>query len=145
MADALANPTFSRQVSLTPLQRKTILEIRPMEGKLGPNEKQVFKMKVTPGIPDRISEKFHVQVAHFEPEEIFIVGEGIYPCVAFNIPHVYDLEDTYEAFLEQAHSRLVARGPVKGGPVPLPAMKTARTVTAQVFLFSLSEHENPLL
>jgi hydrocephalus-inducing protein len=122
---------FPFKVSTEPLQRKSVLDIRPMEGRLGPGEKVTFKMKITPGIPDRIVEKFHIQVAHFEPEEVSIVGEGIYPTVQLNVPHVFDLEGCYEGFLEQARSRLVQRGPVKGAPSALPAPpKTGRPATS---------------
>jgi len=122
---------FPFKVSTEHLQRKSVLDIRPTEGRLGPGEKVTFKMKITPGIPDRIVEKFQIQVAHFEPEEVSIVGEGIYPTVQLNVPHVFDFDGEYEGFLDQARSRLVQRGPIKGGPAALPPPpKTGRPSTS---------------
>lgn len=29
-----------------------------------------------------------IQVAHFEPDTIVLTGEGIFPCITFNVPRV---------------------------------------------------------
>jgi hydrocephalus-inducing protein len=55
---------FNFTVNLVPLKRKSVLQIWPLEGYLGPNEKAVFKMCITPGIPDKIYEKFYIQVLY---------------------------------------------------------------------------------
>jgi len=39
-------------------------------------------------------------VAHFEPEEVVVTAEGIYPRIAINLPR--DEDDAFKGFVKQA-------------------------------------------
>eukprot|EP00854_Cymbomonas_tetramitiformis_P000766 gene766-1240_t len=100
---------FNFKVNLSTLKRRSVCDVSPLSGTLGPNEKQNFKLKVVPGIPDKISEKFLVEVAHFEPAEVELVGEGVYPCILLSLPRLIDEE--YAAFMQEARCLLIENGP----------------------------------
>ena len=39
-------------------------------------------------------------MAHFEPEEVVVTAEGIYPRIAINLPR--DEDDAFKGFVKQA-------------------------------------------
>eukprot|EP00232_Nephroselmis_pyriformis_P008175 CAMPEP_0182895474 /NCGR_PEP_ID=MMETSP0034_2-20130328/25702_1 /TAXON_ID=156128 /ORGANISM="Nephroselmis pyriformis, Strain CCMP717" /LENGTH=2117 /DNA_ID=CAMNT_0025029307 /DNA_START=132 /DNA_END=6482 /DNA_ORIENTATION=- len=111
---------FDYRVNLGTLSRKGVVTVAPMSGRLEPLAREFLRVRVTPGIPDRVVEKFLVEVAHFEPEEITVLGEGVYPTIAISLPR--EPREDFPAFLESAKTALTSGGPriplapPKGGP-----------------------------
>jgi len=54
-----------------------MIDVYPQTGRIGAGEQQQIKVKLSPGIPDVISEIFYVEVAHFQAEEFKISSQGI--------------------------------------------------------------------
>ena len=55
-----------------------------------------------------------VQVAHFEPDTITLIGEGVFPRISFNLPRDVTHED-YSRLRKRALEKLTpAEGPVEG-------------------------------
>ena len=85
------------------------VDVSPKKGLLEPGERQVFRVRVMPGLPDIVRERLYLEIAHFEAEELCIVGEGVYPNVVLSLPRLKD-EDYYDYF-EKAKQSLEVRGP----------------------------------
>ena len=47
-------------------------------------------VKFLPGVPDRFERTFKILVAHFEPEDITIFCEGIFPRITLDLPRYDD-------------------------------------------------------
>ena len=52
----------------------------------------VLTVKFLPGVPDKFQRSFKIQVAHFEPEDISIFCEGIFPRITLDLPRYDDPE-----------------------------------------------------
>lgn len=57
-------------MNLSSIVRKGLIEVFPLSGKIMGGSKEKFTVKICPGMPARILEKFTVQIAYFEPEII---------------------------------------------------------------------------
>ena len=53
-------------------------------------------MKYLPGIPEKFQKNFKIQVAHFEPDEVTLYGEGVFPRISLDLPRAQDVEGQYE-------------------------------------------------
>ena len=75
-----------------------------MKGRVAPDAKQKLTVRLLPGLPQKIHETVLLQLAHFEPEELVVMAEGIYPRVELNLPR----EETadYVACLQQVYISL---------------------------------------
>ena len=100
---------FEYHIDLGTLSRYGIVEAFPMSGFLQHNQKEVLKLKINAGIPDRIEEYFRLCVAHFEPEKISVQIDGIYPYGVLNIPRLES--DAFVSTLEQCRASLTKTGP----------------------------------
>ena len=63
-----------------------VVEVQPSSGKVFANDKQRVLVRFKPGIPETLCVKLKVEVAHFEPVEFPIYGEGIYARVGVSLP-----------------------------------------------------------
>ncbi|DAZ93738.1 TPA: hypothetical protein N0F65_007364 [Lagenidium giganteum] len=68
------------------VSRGRSIEIVPMTGKIGPNDKQRIVVRLRPGIPENFEETLIIEVAHFQPMEFKLYGSGIFASVAMNLP-----------------------------------------------------------
>ena len=73
-------------VDLSRMKRPGVLSVSPLSGTLDAGQRETLMVKVRPGIPDRMEEHIYVEVAHFEPERITVMVEGIYPCCHLTLP-----------------------------------------------------------
>lgn len=55
----------------------------------------VLAVKFLPGIPDKFQKTFKIQVAHFEPEDITVFCEGIFPRITLDLPRYDDPEGNF--------------------------------------------------
>ncbi|NXY09427.1 HYDIN protein, partial [Pteruthius melanotis] len=58
----------------------------PTTGSIAPGEEQVLKVYYLPGRPRVFCRTFQVQVAHLEPSEILLKGEGTFPRITTDLP-----------------------------------------------------------
>ena len=100
--------TFPFKVNVKEMERD-VLQVFPSEGSLASGESMTFTLAFSPGIPEKIFETFTVDVAHFEPIEIAIRGEGVFQMIALSLPR--DVDDEAEKFIEEATERLRELGP----------------------------------
>ena len=106
--------TFPFEVLTSSLTRPYILDISPTRGKLAAGEKVTLKMHITAGIPEKIAEFITLEVAHFEPIRIEIVGEGVYPAVALSLPR--DVDDAFTPYVQEARALLLSSTQAPSAP-----------------------------
>ncbi|NXJ99580.1 HYDIN protein, partial [Corythaixoides concolor] len=58
----------------------------PSTGSVGPGTEQVLKVHYLPGVPGVFCKTFQIQVAHLEPQEISLKGEGRSPRTHLDLP-----------------------------------------------------------
>lgn len=73
-------------------------------------------MQVTPGMPDRIKETLSIRVAHFQPQVVTLLGEGVYPSLSLTLPRVRSPE--YQQALAEAQESLQQAAAAKAEVVP---------------------------
>ena len=47
---------------------------------------QVLKVYYLPGVPEIFQRSFQIQIAHLDPENITLSGEGIFPRICLDLP-----------------------------------------------------------
>ncbi|KAM8955232.1 hydrocephalus-inducing protein homolog [Lycaon pictus] len=80
--------------------------ILPLSGFISSNEEQVLKVYYLPGVPEIFQRSFQIQIAHLDPENITLHGEGIFPRICLDLPRKLQGNEKYEAFLNQARKNL---------------------------------------
>lgn len=70
---------------------------------------QTLTVRYIPGVPEKFTKSFLIQVAHFEPDTVHITGEGVFPRISLDLPRA--LEGPHSDLLKQAAENL-------GGPEP---------------------------
>ena len=78
-----------------------------MQGFIEANSQQVLTIKYLPGIPEKFEKNFRIQVAHFEPDEVTLYGEGVFPRVSLDLPRAPDGEGEYERLVSRAHEQIL--------------------------------------
>ena len=97
--------TFSADKSH--LSRKNVVEILPANGTVQAGDKQRIIIRVLPGLPEKLTETFHLQIAHFPPEKVEVMVEGIYPRITLNLPRD-KTADNFESFYMRAKEKIDA-------------------------------------
>ena len=87
------------------VSRPDILSIHPPAGKVFAGDSQRIVVRFRPGLPTKISEKVIIEVAHFEPVEFPIYGEGTFATVDVAMPR-YEEEDAWAELLQEAEQSL---------------------------------------
>lgn len=106
------------KLDLSGVNKASHLHVGPVKGHVAAGERQRFLVRFVPPVPDKFVERFTVEVAHFEPHEFVIYGEGIYPSVYLSLPRVKS--DRYESLKEEARRKLERAGPPRS-IMPSPA------------------------
>nr|XP_004659621.2 hydrocephalus-inducing protein homolog [Jaculus jaculus] len=76
--------------------------ILPQSGFISSDKGQVLKVYYLPGIPEIFQRSFQIQIAHLDPENITLNGEGIFPRICLDLPRDLRGNEKYEVFLDQA-------------------------------------------
>ena len=106
---------FSFRVNLDTLSRGSVVaDCSSLGGTIAAGGREILKLKVTPGIPDKIDEIIAVEVAHFEPVNVHVKINGLHPSILLSLPRVYD--EFYRTAVEQASIILAELGPRKPPP-----------------------------
>ncbi|XP_042636791.1 hydrocephalus-inducing protein homolog [Orycteropus afer afer] len=80
--------------------------IVPLSGFIASHEEQVLKVCYFPGVPEVFNRSFQIQIAHLDPENITLSGEGIFPRICLDLPRNLKGNEKYETFLNQAKKNL---------------------------------------
>ncbi|XP_032469168.1 hydrocephalus-inducing protein homolog [Phocoena sinus] len=80
--------------------------IQPLSGFIGSHKEQVLKVYYLPGVPEIFQRSFQIQIAHLDPENITLSGEGIFPQICVDLPRNLKGCEKYELFLNQARKNL---------------------------------------
>ncbi|XP_073911808.1 hydrocephalus-inducing protein homolog [Castor canadensis] len=80
--------------------------ILPLSGFISSCEAQVLKVYYLPGIPEVFQRSFQIQIAHLDPENITLSGEGIFPRICLDLPRSLRGNEKYETFLDQAKKNI---------------------------------------
>lgn len=76
----------------------------------------LMRIQVTPGMPDRIEETLSIRVAHFQPQVVTLLGEGVYPSLSLTLPRVRSPE--YQQALVEAQESIQRAAAAKAEVVP---------------------------
>ena len=96
-------------VNLSRLTRPTVAVVEPMSGVVKGGERAAVTVRVRPGAPEALGEVIEFEMAHFEPIEVFLRGEGTYHALGLSLPRVED-GDTAD-LLARAEAKLRRDGP----------------------------------
>ncbi|KAB0347974.1 hypothetical protein FD754_012831 [Muntiacus muntjak] len=80
--------------------------IQPLSGFISSHKEQVLKVYYLPGVPEIFQRNFQIQIAHLDPENITLSGEGIFPRISLDLPRNLKGSEKYEIFLNQARKNL---------------------------------------
>ncbi|XP_006878929.1 PREDICTED: hydrocephalus-inducing protein homolog [Elephantulus edwardii] len=80
--------------------------ILPLSGFISSHEEQLLKVYYLPGVPGVFHRQFQIQVAHLDPDDITLTGEGIFPRICLDLPRNLKGNEKYENFLNQAKKNL---------------------------------------
>nr|XP_051703218.1 hydrocephalus-inducing protein homolog isoform X2 [Oryctolagus cuniculus] len=80
--------------------------IQPSSGFISSHNEQVLKISYLPGVPEVFQRNFQIQIAHLDPENITISGEGIFPRISLDLPRNLRGTEKYEIFLNQARKNV---------------------------------------
>ncbi|KAM7059176.1 hydrocephalus-inducing protein homolog [Molossus nigricans] len=80
--------------------------ILPLSGFISSLKEQVLKVYYLPGVPEVFQRSFQIQIAHLDPENITLSGEGIFPRICLDLPRNLQGNEKYETFLNQARKNL---------------------------------------
>ncbi|KAI1235520.1 Hydrocephalus-inducing protein, partial [Lamprotornis superbus] len=74
--------------------------VLPTTGSIAPGKEQVLKVYYLPGKPGVFCRTFQVQVAHLEPAEIHLKGEGTFPRITMDLPCMLKGNEKYKKILK---------------------------------------------
>ena len=64
-------------------------------------------IRFLPGIPDVFHKTFPIQVAHFEPDNITVNGEGVFPRISLDLPRL--VTEEYENLWKTARENVSSK------------------------------------
>ncbi|KAI4571668.1 hypothetical protein MJG53_013774 [Ovis ammon polii x Ovis aries] len=77
-----------------------------LQGFISSHKEQVLKVYYLPGVPEIFQRSFQIQIAHLDPENITLSGEGIFPRICLDLPRNLKGCEKYKIFLNQARKNL---------------------------------------
>ncbi|XP_043935458.1 hydrocephalus-inducing protein homolog [Protopterus annectens] len=78
----------------------------PPSGFIKAHEQYTLKVFYLPGVPEAFHKTFEIQVSHFEPDIISLMGEGIFPRITLDLPRNIKGNENYLGFLKRAKETL---------------------------------------
>lgn len=85
------------------------LIIEPNSHRITAGGSQKLTVRFTPDVPGVFQSDFYISIAHFEPERIRIVGEGLFPNIRFRDVRRPKLEEFLSLLNNTAASRIINR------------------------------------
>lgn len=100
---------FNYSIRTDLVTREGVVSVSPTSGRVFAGDKQRITVKFQPGIPERITERLVIEVAHFEPCEFPIHGQGIYAAMCVSLPREVEDAEDWDLALVAARHRLMER------------------------------------
>ncbi|XP_069510876.1 hydrocephalus-inducing protein homolog [Ambystoma mexicanum] len=98
----ILNPILATEVNPPP----GIPLIVPSSGFIASGGEMLLKVYYFPGMPEVFQRTFQVQVAHLEPENITVKGEGIFSRICLDLPRDVQGQEKYQSLLKVAKENL---------------------------------------
>ena len=76
------------------------------QGFIEADSQQTLTIKFLPGIPEKFHKSFQIQVAHFEPDTVNLLGEGVFPRISLDLPRSMEQEGQYEELVKEVREKL---------------------------------------
>ncbi len=86
---------------LNPPQQYAKLSIEPESGLCSPLTSTVLTIKFLPNIPERFEKIIYLQIAHFQPDEIRVIGTGMFSRLDIDLPRYIIENSIEEKFMEE--------------------------------------------
>ncbi|KAM6177458.1 hydrocephalus-inducing protein homolog [Erethizon dorsatum] len=80
--------------------------IVPLSGFISSHRQQVLKVDYLPGIPEVFQRSFQIQIAHLDPENVTLSGEGVFPRICLDLPRNLQDNEKYKTFLDMARKNV---------------------------------------
>ncbi|XP_029465095.1 hydrocephalus-inducing protein homolog [Rhinatrema bivittatum] len=93
-------PKSSQASSSSPIPGVPL--ILPSSGYIDSGGETILKISYLPGIPETFLCTFQIQVAHMEPDNITLKGEGIFPRICLDLQRNIKGNEKYQKFLDEA-------------------------------------------
>ncbi|XP_076808093.1 hydrocephalus-inducing protein homolog isoform X2 [Clavelina lepadiformis] len=80
--------------------------LKPNSGYVPAFEEVVLRVHYLPGVPEKFHKSFEIQIAHFEPTIISVLGEGVFPRLSLDLPRFTEHDEHYASLLKEAKENL---------------------------------------
>lgn len=100
---------------------------RGVPGVLPAGQKETFRVRCRPGIPDILNETALFEIGPYEPVPLKVMMEGIYPGIYLTVPRLPASEEVFMEAMEAAQHTIAIDGPKLGISSMLPDRR-ARSV-----------------
>ncbi|KAJ3287536.1 hypothetical protein HK104_008544 [Borealophlyctis nickersoniae] len=102
--------------------------VSPASGSILPHAKQRITVRFCIMVPEVVDDYLYIQIAHFEPVPIKVVGNGIFPRITVNLPRAPD--ERYDALLAEVRSTVTGKKPKHSSSVSLSAVAAENSTVA---------------
>ncbi len=93
--------------NLNPDGQHAHLTIEPESGLCAPLLSTIITIKFLPNIPEHFEKIIYLQVAHFQPDEIHLVGTGMFSRLEINLPRYITNNSVEEKLMEEIKDKTV--------------------------------------
>uniref|UniRef100_H2YKD6 Uncharacterized protein n=1 Tax=Ciona savignyi TaxID=51511 RepID=H2YKD6_CIOSA len=80
--------------------------LKPSSGHVPPFSDVTLQVLYLPGVPEHFHKSFEIQVAHFEPAIINVLGEGVFPRLALDLPRSTPDDERHASLVKEARENL---------------------------------------
>ena len=63
-----------------------VVSLYPKEGFISANSHVVLKLSFLPGVPEHFRRTFNIKIGYFQPTELVVMGEGVFPRISLDLP-----------------------------------------------------------
>ena len=82
-------------------QQYAQIDVEPESGICAPLTSTIITIKFLPNIPENFEKILFLQIAHFQPDEVRLIGTGMFCRVEINLPRYIPDNSVEEKFLEE--------------------------------------------
>ncbi|CAF5163774.1 unnamed protein product, partial [Rotaria sp. Silwood1] len=92
---------FLNLINLNTIQQYAHIDVEPESGICQPYTSTIITIKFLPNIPEKFEKILYFQVAHFQPDEIHLIGTGMFNRLEINLPRFIINNSIEEQLYEQ--------------------------------------------
>lgn len=87
-------------------QDYSLIEVEPESGICAAHTSTVITVKYLPSIPEKFQKNIFLQVAHFQPDEIHLIGTGMFCRLEVNLPRFVPENSPEQHLLQDIESKI---------------------------------------